>query len=167
MRYFLRSAKHTGTHGLTMIEVLIALVILSTVFLGVAKAYLMLGHQHAQLQTQDQLMDIMTELFQRSHRNPDSAYFNPDLWRGAFVVQAQRDCAREQGCSTQALRDYDLAWAQAQFRDLGRSTFQIRPCGVLYRSCLSIGEDSDFLLPIAASQSAPLQIGKGNLGAMP
>ena len=158
-------------HGLTIIEVLIALVIISTVFLGVAKAYLMLGHQHASLQTQDQVMEIMAELFQRSLRNPEAVYFHPDFWNGAYVVQAPRDCTKGQGCSTQALRDYDLAWAQTEFRDLVRdlesSAFQIRPCGISRRSCLSVGAESDFLLPIVPSQPEPLQIGKKSLGVMP
>lgn len=141
--------------GFSLIELLIALVIFSTLVAGVGSAYLRIWQQQKQQELRQQVLTSLTELVQRRYRNPSVEYFSAGMWQqGAASGFTQINCS-QQNCSASELRDYDVQWMQ-QVLASASIDFSLRPClaGWLCLSLVQAGQMLVPALPVAMNQTS-------------
>jgi len=141
--------------GFTLIEVLGALLVLSTLMLGVAKAYLWVMYETQQLTLKNQVLMIIKELVHRQQRNTTQAYFVQTYW-SEISSRSPYDCAVQQSCTSQQLRDFDIAWARTALTPLtSQAQTQIQPCSQRERLCLEVSVPNLVTGATSASSAVP------------
>ena len=134
--------------GFTYIELLVAVLLSSTVLLGLSKSYLLIADFNTKNQRSQTLATLVSEFYARAGKNPTINYFNAAL--NTLASEAQSPGIQFAGncekatCSPEIRFQADVAWFAQQLRNIDVFNYHYEPCQQLrcmtFRS--SMGQES-------------------------